>query len=88
MAKRGHKKTKRAAEVSAAIVIVLGLGAGALGVMLYNHNKQTTATPPSVPLPPIPPNAPIAPGLTFNRNPPAGPLPPPGIIGTADQHLR
>jgi hypothetical protein len=82
MAKRGHKKMKRAAEVSAAVVILLGLGAGALGVMLYNHNKQAAATPP------IPPNAPIAPGLTFNRNPPAGPLPPPGIIGTADQHLR
>jgi hypothetical protein len=86
MAKRGHKKTKRAAEVSAAVVILLGLGAGVVGVMLYNHNKQatTTPTPPALP----PPNAPIAPGLTFNRNPPAGPLPPPGIIGTADQHLR
>jgi hypothetical protein len=82
MAKQGHKKTKRAAEVSAAVIILLGLGAGVVGVMIYNHNKQ--AATPLPPLPPLPPPA-------IASNPPViAPSPPVSTFPTTrlDQRLR
>jgi hypothetical protein len=77
--RRGHKKTKRAAEISTAVVIVLGLGAAVAGVALYNHLKPVTPAP-------LPPNSPVPPGLLPNPSPPA--MPPSSVIGTLDQRLR
>lgn len=62
MAKKKYKKTKRAAELGTATVIVLGLGAAVAGVALYNHFKATPAP------------APLTPGLTPNLNPNTNPV--------------
>jgi hypothetical protein len=80
MAKHRYRKTKRAAEISTAVVIVLGLGAAVAGVALYNHLKPVTPAP-------LPPNSPVPPGLLPNPNPPPA-VPPSSIIGTLDQRLR
>jgi hypothetical protein len=50
--RRGHRKTKRAAEIGTATAIVLGLGAAVGGIVLYNHFKApatpTTGTPAQI----------------------------------------
>lgn len=48
MAKR-YKKTKRAAEVTGATILVLGLGAVVAGVVIYQFSKPATATTPQNP---------------------------------------
>ena len=49
MKARTKRRAKRAAEIGTATVIVLGLGAGVIGVALYNHFKAPVVAPPLVP---------------------------------------